>query len=125
MAKITYQVVQKPIEQRIIDAACIYWDVDKKYFTEGNPDRNATYRKAVLCYLIKHNTTYSTRFIADLFGRRSHAPVLRLIDNLTATKEKIRQHSEDINNILLMSDQLDADFMQVDVQLVNNKIEIT
>lgn len=124
MATITYEVVQKPIEERIIDAACVYWNVERDYFFQNNDDRNATYRKSVIYYLIKQNTTYSYRFMANKLGFLSHQPVMRLIENLEATKEKIKQHFNDINQIQHLADKLDASFIRTEVKLVNNKLEI-
>lgn len=125
MAKITYEVTQKPIEERIIDAACIYWEVDRQYFFQKRSDTNVTYRKGIIYYLIKQNTTYSYAFMAEKFGFLSHQPVLRLVDNLSCTKEKIKQHLNDINQIQSLSDKLDASFITSEIRLVNNKLEIT
>lgn len=125
MATITYQVLQKPIEERIIDAACVYWEVNRDYFFQKRSDTNVTYRKGIIYYLIKQNTTYSYKFMAEKFGFLSHQPVLRLVENLDATKNIFKQHFNDINQIQYLADKLDAEFIQTDVKLVNNKLEIT
>lgn len=124
MATITYQLIQKPIEERIIDAACIYWDVERSYFSQTKTDTNATYRKGIVYLLIKQNTTYTLEFMAKKFGFLSHQPVLRLIENISATKEVIKQHAADINQIQLLADKLDATFIQTEVKLINNILEI-
>ena len=125
MATITYEVHKKPIEERIIDAACIYWEVGREYFSQKRGDTNITYRKGVIYYLIRQNTTYSFAFIADKFGFLSHQPVLRLVENLESTKGIYKQHLNDINEIQLLADKLDASFIQTEVRLVNNKLEST
>lgn len=133
MAKVNFEIVQKPIEERIIDAACIYWEVDRSYFTRDGEKKSATkdsacttvtYRKSVIYYLIKSNTTYSFKFIADKFGFLSHQPVMRLIENLDSTKEIFKQHFNDINQIQHLADKLDASFIQTEIKLVNNHLEI-
>lgn len=133
MAKITFEVLQKPIEQRIIDAACIYWDVERSYFfrdansaikTKDCKPTTVVYRKSIIYYLIKTNTTYSFQFIADLFGLRSHQPVLRLVENIDTMKGIIKQHFNDINQIQHLADKLDANYIQSEIKLINNKLEI-
>jgi len=64
MAEITYEVLQKPIEERIIDAACIYWDVKRAYFRQKTEESTVVYRKSVVYYLLKKNTIYSYKSIA-------------------------------------------------------------
>lgn len=125
MAVIVYKILQKPIEERIIDAACIYWNVKREYFFQKRSDTNVTYRKGVIYYLIKQNTTYSYKFMAEKFGFLSHQPVLRLVENLDSTKGIFKQHFNDMNQIQLLADKLDAEFIQTEVRLINNKIEIT
>lgn len=123
MALITYQIVKKPIEERLIDAACIYWDVERSYFYQNTEDRTVTYRKSIIYYLIKQHTTYSYRFMAEKFGFLSHQPVARMIDNISATQKKIQQHFNDINQITHLADILDADLITVDRSLINKEIK--
>lgn len=117
MAKIQYEVIRKPIEERIIDAACIYWDVDRTYFFQNEIDSTVTYRKGIIYYLIKQNTTYSLRFMAEKFGFKTHGPVKRLIENIEATKKIYRQTFNDINQITHLADILDADIITVERSL--------
>lgn len=123
MAKITYEILRKPIEERIIDAACIYWNVERTYFFQKRSDTNVTYRKGIIYFLIKQNTTYSFKFMAEKFGFLSHQPVLRLVENIDATKSIYKQHFNDINQIMSLADKLDASFIQTDFKLINNKLE--
>lgn len=125
MATVTYQLMQKPIEQRIIDAACIYWEVERAYFSKigGKDESTAFYRKSIIYYLIKHNTTYSFKEIAGLFGFVSHSAVLKAVDGIEAQKKVLKQVSNDLNQILHLADKLDADFITTEVRLINNKIE--
>lgn len=125
MAKITHKILQKPIEERIIDAACIYWEVEREYFFQKGGDTTVTYRKGIIYYLIKQETTYSFKFMAQKFGFLSHQPVLRLVENLESTKKIYKQHFNDLNQIRLLADKLDADYIQTEIKLINNKIEIT
>jgi chromosomal replication initiation ATPase DnaA len=125
MAQLVYQVIQKPIEQRLIDAASIYWDVDRMYFYKvcGKEESTAFYRRSIVYTLIKQNTTYSFKEIAGLFGFKSHSAVLKAIDEIDAQRKVLRQVSNDLNQILHLADKLDADFITTEVKLINNKIE--
>jgi len=125
MATVTYEVVQKPIEERVIDAACIYWEVDRAYFFQKKQNTDITYRKGIIYYLIKQNTTYSYEFMAKKFGFLSHQPVLRLVENIDSTKGIYKQTFNDINQIQHLADKLDANFIQSEIKLINNRLEIT
>ena len=125
MAKITFEVVQKPIEERIIDAACIYWDVDRTYFFQKKKDGDITHRKGIVYYLIKQNTTYSYDFMAKKFGFLSHQAVLRLVENVDSTKGIYKQIFNDLNQIQHLADKLDANFIQSEIKLINNKLEVS
>lgn len=131
MAAITYQtkVLQKPVEERIIDAACIYWNVEREYFHQKDTDRNLTYRKGIIYYLIKKSTTYSFKFMAGKFGFLSHQPVKRLVDNLDSTKNIYKQHFNDMEQILALANKLNAECFTVEVKvkvnLINNQLELS
>jgi chromosomal replication initiation ATPase DnaA len=127
MATITYQVIQKPIEERILDAACIYWELDRTYFTktEERPESTEYYRKSIVYYLIKMNTQYSYREIANKLGYKTHMPVLRSVDMIESHKKIYKQCSSDLNQIQHLADILDADYVTTSISLVNNKIQKT
>jgi chromosomal replication initiation ATPase DnaA len=131
MATITYQtqVLKKPIEERIIDAACIYWNVEREYFFQKRSDTNVVHRKGIIYYLLKQNTTYSYEFMANKFGFSSHQAVSRLVENIDATKNIYKQTFNDIEQIRQLADKLNAECFNVEVKvimkLINNKLELT
>jgi chromosomal replication initiation ATPase DnaA len=127
MPEITYKVVQKPVEERLIDAACIYWGVDRQYFSKASYKAESTvvYRKSVLYYLLKNNTIYSFKEIAGKFGFIQHGAVIKAVENIDAQKNVLKQVSNDINQIQHLSDKLDAEFIRTNINLVNNKLEIS
>lgn len=128
MAKITLQVVKKPIEQRYIDAACIYWEVERTYFHKTKPREKSleVQRRNILYYLIKNNTSLNYKDIAEIFGFSSRAPVIEGIETIEAFisvgKGIYRQISNDINQIQAIADKLDADFIEREVILINNRL---
>lgn len=119
MPTITYQVLQKPIEERIIDAACIYWNVERPYFAQkaGRDESTVFYRKSICYYLIKQHTILSYKEMARRFGYAGHAPVIRSIDLIEASKKISKQVSCDLNQISHLADKLDADFIERNIVL--------
>lgn len=122
MAEITYQVIQKPLEERIIDAACVYYDVSRDYFQQKTNDTEIVYRKAIVYYLLKNHTILSLKAIAKKFGFIGHQPVMRLVENIEAQKGIYKQTLNDLNQVLHIADKLDAEFVTTSVQLVHKKI---
>lgn len=123
MTQITYEVLRKPFEDRIIEAACIYWDVERTYFSSPRPCATVAYRKSIIYYLIKENTNFTLSHIASKLGFTTHGPVARLIDNIEAQKNIFKPICNDLKQISLLADRLDAQFVTTSVQLVNRKLE--
>lgn len=117
MPNITFKIVQKPIEERLIDAACIYWDVEREYFHQKKEESEIIYRKGIVYYLIKNNTLYSYRYIANLFGFASHQPVMRLINNIESSKDIYRQTKLDLSTISQIAQTLNAEIVTTLVKL--------
>lgn len=124
MATVTYKVIQKSIEERIIDAACIYWNVDREYFSRKSEESTIVYRKSVLYYLIKKNTVFSYKSIAEMFGFLSHQPVMRSVENIEAQKDIYKQTFNDLKQIGQLADKLDASFITTSITLVNNNTDL-
>lgn len=124
MATIIYNVVQKSIEERIIDAACIYWNVERYYFCQKTEESTVVYRKSIVYYLIKKNTVFSYKSIAEMFGFLSHQPVMRSVENIEAQKNIYKQTFNDLKQIIELADKLDASFIATSITLINNKIEL-
>ena len=124
MADITYNVIRKPIEERIIDAACIYWEVPRTYFAKTTFKNESTvvYRRRVVCYLLKQNTIYSFKGIASKFGFLSTSRVIEGVEKIEVHKRIYRQTCEDINQIQFLADKLDADFITTTIFLKNKII---
>lgn len=118
MATLIYQIVKKPIDERIVDAACIYYEVDRSYFFEKTSDTTVVYKKSIVYYLLKQHTSFTFRYIAEKFGFIGHQPVMRLVDNIDAQKDILRQIREDIKHIMIIADTLDAEIITTNVHLI-------
>ncbi|MCG2614887.1 hypothetical protein LZZ85_11365 [Terrimonas sp. NA20] len=123
MAKVAFDLIQKPIEQRIIDAASIYWGVDRSEFFKKF-DREITYQRSLIYYLIKTNTEFGYRIIGTLFEVKSHQNILRLVENVECTKDTLPQIKRDLNQIMNIANMLDASSVVYEIELVNNKLKI-
>jgi len=125
MAKVMYQIVKKPLDERIIDAACIYWNVDRTYFAQkgGRDESTVFYRKSVIYYLIKQHTVYSLSEMARRFGYFGHAAVRRSIDLIEAHKNIYKQVNSDLNQILHLADKLDAEFIEREIVIENRPVD--
>jgi chromosomal replication initiation ATPase DnaA len=123
MADITYQVLRKPIEERLIDAACIYWEVPRTYFAKNcnKADSTVVYRRRVLLYLLKSNTIYSLKELVTKFGFTSHKQVSDGVEEVEAQKNIYGQINNDINQITFLASKLDAEFVTTTVSLINKK----
>jgi chromosomal replication initiation ATPase DnaA len=124
MPEITYQILQKPIEERILDAASIYWDVPRTYFakTKFKDETTIVYRRRVVFSLLKQNTVYSFKEIASKFGFLSTSRVIEGVEEIEVQKRIYRQICEDINQIQFLADKLDCDFITTTIQLSQKNI---
>jgi chromosomal replication initiation ATPase DnaA len=122
MAKIIYNTVQKPIEQAIIEAACIYWDIDKEYFLNKWQQREAVYRKGIIYYLLREKTTYSYKVYAKNLGFQSHQPVIRAISKIESLKDVDPQCKRDIETIGNIVEKLTADIICLEIRLGKSRI---
>lgn len=114
MAEIIFEVVKKPLEERLLDAACIYWEVSFDYFLQKSGTYSEMkYRRGILFYLLKNNTSMAVELIARKFGLSDHRNVARIIENIDFQKESLPQVSADLNQITALADKLAAKFITV------------
>lgn len=137
MAVINFQLMQKPVEQRIIDAACIYWDLDPDYFVykgdheerkrKGRTKNSSSafaYRKNIVYYLIKTKTGYSYPELAAMFNYVGHQPVIRGVDTVSTLKGIYKQIKDDISEIEKIADNLAASFDVVSVNISLKNLQL-
>lgn len=98
----------RPIEDRIIEAACNYWNVERSYFENKNVDGILSYRKSIVYYLLKEHTGYSLKLIARMFGFQSHQPVKRLIEILDSSKDVYPEQRRDLANVFDMAEKMNV-----------------
>jgi chromosomal replication initiation ATPase DnaA len=106
-----YQVVQKPLAERLIDATCIYFKIDNKDKLKGElidkrKSCEFTQERQVLMYLLSREAELTLSEIAKIFNR-SKSNVSRDIDAIESSKGIYRTINEHIKQITAISITLD------------------
>ena len=130
MAVINFPLMKKPIEQRIVDAACIYWDLEPDFFYyKGDPTermrkgrtKNSSsalaYKKSIVYYLLKQKTPYSYPELAKMFNYIGHQPVIRAVDTINCQQSIYKQIKNDLHEIEAIADNLAACFDVVSINV--------
>lgn len=116
MADIVYGVLQKPISERLVDAACIYFGVEHSFFKEKRHDEESTLRRHVLFYLLKHDAGMGYRNIGELFGF-SVSSIKDGIDLMDFRRGNSRTISEHMKQIRGIASNLEAKIVVVNMHL--------
>jgi chromosomal replication initiation ATPase DnaA len=116
MAKIVYGVIQKPLVERIVDAACIYFGVEVAFFKEKLHDEESTCRRHILFYLLKEDAGMGYRAISGMFGF-SKSSVTEGIELMDFRRGNSRPISEHIRQIRGIAANLEAKIVVMDVKL--------
>lgn len=117
MAEIVYQVLRKPIEQRLIEAGCVYWDKPRTSFYGESISKDSVHHRHILYYLIHINTNMGHRAIGAMFGVASQGSVHKAIYAIDSQKDVTRSIREAINEIQHIAGRLDATFLTSDITL--------
>lgn len=124
MPVITFQIIQKPLEERLIDAACVYWNVEREYFSRNDRRDEIVYRRDLLHYLLKTKTNYSPKEIADRFKFKSRCTVIRGIELIEARRNIYRHIANDIAQVENLAAKLAASFISTTIILVNDQVKV-
>ena len=116
MAKIVYGVLQKPLVERIVDAACIYWSVEQSFFKEKRHDEESTNRRHILFYLLKQDAGMGYRAISGMFGF-SKSSITEGIELMDFRRGNSRPISEHMRHIRTIAANLEAKIVVMDVKL--------
>ncbi|UAY56257.1 hypothetical protein [Arachidicoccus terrestris] len=124
MKEKVYNGLQKPIEDRIVYAACIYWNVDREYFNNTGRKGNTemSYRRSVVLYLLKTLTPYAHETFCRLFKIKSHSNSIDTIANFDTLKGIYRQYADDAKNIEAIASKLEASLI---VKFVDNEANLS
>lgn len=115
MADIKFNVLQKPIEERLVNAGCIYWEVAEDFFKIKKKNGD-TEKRHVLFYLLHIEGGMSKGDIAAMFSLH-RSSIDDAVDNI-AVRQKIHPHiARMINNILAIAANLQVEMISTDIKL--------
>ena len=114
MAIIHYEVLAKPLDRRLEDAACIYFEVTPDFFRVKK--KEGTDRRRVLFWLLKTDTQMSVTEMSHRYGI-SKSSLSEGIDKLEFTKNHFRTIACDIENIRKIAANLVVNLVSVDVRM--------
>lgn len=114
--KIIYSVIQKPLVERLEDAACIYWSVDAEFFRQKNRDELSTNKRHILFYLLRMDAGINAYNIAARYGYRQ-ASINESVEIIDFRRSNSRSIADDMKNIREIAAKLEARIIQVDVKL--------
>jgi chromosomal replication initiation ATPase DnaA len=107
MSSSALPVISKPMTERIIRAACAYFDISEEQLTERSNETTIVYRRNLVMYLIKDNVVnISQARIGHRLGLIGHSTVSRAIDTIAAQKNIYAQTKHDLNSILEIANNL-------------------
>jgi chromosomal replication initiation ATPase DnaA len=117
MPSIQFELVKKPLEKRLLEAACIYWNVDEDYLKQKCDKQIIVYRRKLLYYLLKTYTSLSLRNIAELFEFANSEPIRQAANEIDTTKGIYPSINRDLKELQRIADKLDAQIITMQVEL--------
>jgi hypothetical protein len=116
--KIAFDTVAKPISERIILAACLYYGVDRDWFMQKSEKSIVVLRRGLIYYLLRQNTNFSYKHMADIFGFKSHQPVMRIIKEIEGYQTLYPSLKTDMDCIMSIAEKINPKMIICDVSFV-------
>lgn len=98
MAIIEFPTLQKPYGEVIVDAAMVYWEVDKDFF-KPKSTRKYAYRKFILFYLLHYEAQMTHEAIAKMLGGYNRDSVSEGIEKMGFQLKAYPSYTHDMENI--------------------------
>lgn len=116
MAKVVYGVVQKPLVDRLVDGACIFWDVEVGFFSGKGRDEVSALRRHILFYLLITDGGLNDKAVGERygFGRVTVREAVELVDFRRTIS---RQIADELAGIRSIAANLEARIVVMDVKL--------
>lgn len=99
-------VISKPLMERIIRAACAYWEITEEQLLEKSTETFIAYRRKICFYLIKTHVMLSYARIAVRFGLKDPWNISCAVDEIDSTKNIYPQTTRDIEAVLQIANNL-------------------
>lgn len=122
MAELKFNVLQKPLEERMIDAACIYWEVNRDFFMQKNKSGGNSEKRHILFYMLQWECGLSGAEIAMKF-ERDKKTIFEAVDGISVRKNINPTISHAIRDINKIAANLEVEMVTVDVKLKPKSVE--
>lgn len=109
--------MQKKLSERLIDAACIFFDVQEDYFKQKT--REASDKKAILFFLLNKEGEVSLNEISRLFDH-AKSSVFESVEKIETQRNIYRTVSEQIKAIIKIAGNLNAKMICVDMKIITD-----
>jgi chromosomal replication initiation ATPase DnaA len=116
MSEVKYAVLQKPLLERILDAACIYWEFERESIAQKAMVRENAEKFHILYYILRYEADASIASIGRMFSKE-RSSVFEAIENINVRKNVSLTIAHTIRDILALASNLDAEMITVTVQL--------
>lgn len=116
MPQLVFEVIRKPLETRIREAACVYWDVEPDFFRTKDKTPDNAQRRHILFYLLVRIAEENITEVAKQFGI-AYPSVFEAVEKIEVRKDVYRKVSEAIKQIQLIAESLDARLVTVGITL--------
>lgn len=119
MAEVEFQYLQKPLDKRLLDAACIYYDVPPEFFKTKRGTEGDVLKKQVFIYLLHTEGQISYNDIKTDYGF-GKSTISQSIEKIAAQKNVYRTLNEQIENIKNIAGILQCNLIiKAEIQLQN------
>lgn len=115
--EVSYKVVKKPLEERLLDAACIYWGKPRDFFKDrGARKQKDVIKWHILFYLMITDNALGLRDLSSEYGI-SKSAIGEIMRKMEFQKGIYRTVADDIKAVRQIADNLDAEMITVGVQI--------
>lgn len=115
MKSIVYNVYPQPFTERVLDAICIRFDLERDYFfqiqweiPEEKEDEDFRYYVGILCHALKVHGGLGDMTIAHFLPWLSVKDVYYYLDCFKLLIDYDSSARDELNQVLLIADQLDV-----------------
>lgn len=117
MAQVKFATVQKPMDKRLMDAACIYWEVSEDFFKVKKRDAD-TQKRHIFFYMLKEHADLQPAYMAAEFGWHKSS-IYEAIETIETTKNIYPTIARSMRDILKIAETLHSTIVVTDIRLEN------
>lgn len=112
---VQYSVNPKSYCDRLISAACIYWDMEPEYFFKESDDEMCVYRRGLLCYILNRDAFFGYETISSFFHFRRLSTCSYYVSLIEDQMPFTQSVSKDIYHLVHLTDRLNVSIISVPI----------